>query len=60
MLVLYKIWKKYNEFKLTKNKMDLNNRKLKIIHPHPSEGSHPVTDPFGKTVEETGDKLITT
>ena len=32
MLVLYKRWKKYNEFQLRKNKMDLNNRKLKIIH----------------------------
>ena len=25
-------WKKYNEIQLTKNKMDLNNWKLKIIH----------------------------
>ena len=40
--------------------MDLNNRKRKIIHPPPSEESHPVTDPLGKTVEETGDELITT
>ena len=39
---------KYNEFQLTKNKMDSNNRKLKIIHPPPSEESHPVTDPMGK------------
>ena len=60
MLVLYKRWKMHNELKLTKNKMDLNNRKLKIIHSPPSEESHPVADPFGKTVEETGDKLITT
>ena len=51
MLVLYKRWKKHNEIQLTKNKMDLNNRKLKIIHPSPSEESHPVTDPLGKTVE---------
>ena len=40
--------------------MDLNNRKLKIIRPPPSEESHPVTDPLGKTVEETRDKLIIT
>ena len=40
--------------------MDLNTRKLKIIHTPPSEESHPVTDPLGKTVEETGDKLMTT
>ena len=73
MLVLYKRWKKYNEFQLTRNKMTLNSRKLKIIHPPPSEESHPLTDPnfyyyylgktkykLGKTVEETGDELITT
>ena len=60
MVVLYKRWKKYNEFQLTKNKMDLNNRKCKIIHPPSSEESHPVTDPLRKTAEETGDQLITT
>ena len=27
-VVFYKIWKKYNEIQLTKNKMDLNNRKI--------------------------------
>ena len=57
MVLFYKIWKKYNEIKL--KKMDLNNPKLKIIYPPPSGESHPVTDPLGgKTVEETGDKLI--
>ena len=29
MMVFYNIWKKYNEIQLTKNKMDLNNRKMK-------------------------------
>ena len=57
MLALDKSFKKYNEFQLTKNKMDLYTRKWKIIHPPPSEESHPVTDPFGKTVDETGDRL---
>ena len=38
----------------------MNNRKLKIIRPPPSEESHPGTDPLGKTVEETGDQLMTT
>ena len=57
MLVLYKSWKEYIEFQLTKNKMDLNTRKQKIIHPPPSEESHPVTDPLGKTEDETGDSL---
>ena len=47
-------------FNLEKNKMDLNNLKWKIIHPPPSEETNPVTDPLGKTVEETEDKLITT
>ena len=51
---------KYNEFQLPKNKMDLDSRKLKIIQSLPREESHPVTDPLGKTIEETGDKLITT
>ena len=51
-------WKKYNEFQLTKNKMDLNTRKLKIIHPPPSEESHPVTDHLERhAVDETGDSL---
>ena len=40
--------------------MELNNRKLKIVRTPPSEESHPVTDPLGKTVGETGDKHITT
>ena len=44
-------------FILQKNKVDLNNRKRKIVHPPPSEESHPVTDPLRKTVEETGDSL---
>ena len=60
MLVLYKSWKKYNEFQLTKNRIDLNTRKWKIIHPPPSEESHPVTDPLGKTEVETGDSLSCT
>ena len=55
MLVLCKRWKKHNKIQLTKNKIGWNNQKLKIIHPHPSEDSHPVTDPLGKTVDETGD-----
>ena len=28
MVIFYKKWKKYNEIQLTKNKMDLNNRKI--------------------------------
>ena len=28
MVILYKKWKKYNEIQLTKNKMDLNIRKI--------------------------------
>ena len=33
MLALYKRLKNYNVIQLTKNKMDLNNRKMKN-HPH--------------------------
>ena len=32
MVLFYKIWKICNEIRLTKNKMDLNNRKI-IHHP---------------------------
>ena len=36
MVIFYKKWKKVELIQLTKNKMDLNNRKnLKIIHPPP-------------------------
>ena len=37
MIILYKKWKKYNEIQLTKNKMDLNIRKM-TNHP-PSPGN---------------------
>ena len=30
-----KIWNKYNEIQLTKNEIDMNNQKIKIIHSHP-------------------------
>ena len=32
MVVFYKKWKKYNKIQLTKNKMDLDNGKQKIIN----------------------------
>ena len=35
MVVFYMIWKNNNKIQLTKNKMDLNNRKLKN-HPSPN------------------------
>ena len=35
MAIFYKKWKKYNEIQLTKNKMDLNNRKMKDHPPSP-------------------------
>ena len=28
MVIFYKKWKKYNDIQLTKNKIDLNNRKI--------------------------------
>ena len=35
MVLFCKIWKKYNEIQLTKNKMDLNNRKMTDHPPSP-------------------------
>ena len=35
MVIFYKKWKKYNEFQLTKNKMDLNIRKMTNHPPSP-------------------------
>ena len=35
MVIFYKIWKKYNEIQLTKNKMDLNNREMTNRPPSP-------------------------
>ena len=40
MVIFYKKLKKYNEIQLTKNKMDLNIRKIKIIHDPPSSDLH--------------------
>ena len=36
MVIFYKKWKKYNEIQLTKNKMDLNNRKISNHPPSPA------------------------
>ena len=52
--------KKYNEFQLTKNKMDLNTRKSKIIQPPQNEESHQVTDPLGKDSRRNWGQLIAT
>ena len=54
MLLVYKRGKKHDKIQIYK-KLDMNNRKRKIIHPPPSEESHPVTDHSEKTVKETGD-----
>ena len=37
MEIVYKKWKKYNEIQLTKNKMDLNIRKMTNHPPSPDE-----------------------
>ena len=44
---------------INKKQNGLEYSKMKNYPPSPSEESHPVTDPLGKTVEETGDKLMT-
>ena len=38
MVIFYKIWKKYNEIQVTKNKMELNNREMKNHPPSPVIG----------------------
>ena len=38
MVIFYKKWKKYNEIQLTKNKMDLNIRKMTNHPPSPGAG----------------------
>ena len=48
MVVFYKKWKKYNEIQLTKNKMDLNIRKM-TNHP-PSPGENVTRQAFGTIV----------
>ena len=35
MVIFHKKWRMYNEIKLTKNKMDLNNRKMTNHSPSP-------------------------
>ena len=42
MVKFYKKWKKYYEIQLTKNKMDLNNRKMKNHSPSPAIWSYHV------------------
>ena len=39
MVIFYKKWKKYNEIQLTKNKMDLNNRKM-TNHPSTNQSTN--------------------
>ena len=41
MVLFYKMWKKYNKTELTKNEMDLNNRKMKNHPSSPAYSSNP-------------------
>ena len=47
MVVYYKRWKKYNEIQLTKNKMDLNNQKIKNNGPLPKCNKDNMIHDFG-------------
>ena len=40
MVTLYKKWKKYNEIQLTKDRMDLNIRKITNHPPSPVNNNH--------------------
>ena len=42
MVIFYKKWKKYNQIKLTKNKMDLNIRKM-TNHPQYPDVGHNIS-----------------
>ena len=49
MLALYKRWKKHTEIKLTKNKMDLNNRFFLSIYPSIQYTYNTSTTPCGNS-----------
>ena len=53
MVIFYKKWKKYNEIQLTKNKMDLNIRKI-TDHPPSSELAYIGTGLPGTGLPGTG------
>ena len=40
VVIFYNKWKKYNEIQLTKNKMDLNIRKMTNHPPSPEPANH--------------------
>ena len=42
MVIFYKKWKKYNEIQMTKNKMDLNIRKMTNHPPSPGTSIQPI------------------
>ena len=58
MVIFYKKWKKYNEFQLTKNKMDLNNRKMTNHPPSPLYNNNKNFDWMGHPVFLEGSPQI--
>ena len=50
------IWKKYNEIQLTKNKMDLNNRKI-TNHPSHFDSNKSCSLDGGKIIFETSTQI---
>ena len=46
-------------YQLNKKQIGLEQLKMENYPPSPKRGSHPVTDPLGRTEEERGDELIT-
>ena len=52
MVAFFKIWKKYNEIQLAKNKMDLINREIKNPPPSP----FPINEAVNNTVTLSSSK----
>ena len=55
MVIFYKKWKKYNEIQLTKNKMDLNIRKMTK---HPSSPGYLIYMYFAKLIKNEHVKIV--
>ena len=53
MVIFYKKWKKYNEIQLTKNKMDLNNRKMTNHPPSPDKETNEQGKKEGVSIERS-------
>ena len=58
MVIFYKKWKKYNEIQLTKNKMDLNIRKMTNHPPSPASRGISLLSVVGKLYGKVSIKRV--